>query len=384
MFPEFSVPAPIIFGCGSISILGEKVKEMGCKKVLIVCEKGIVDAGIISKATSILESAGVEYAIFSGVLADPPDSTVDEAGEAALREGVDCLVGIGGGSSLDTAKAAAILMTNPGPFRNYVTQVPGFANTTTPVILVPTTAGTGSENTTVAIISLPDKHVKWGVFVNTSLAIVDPELMVSLPKSITANTGMDAFAHAAEAMTSINCNRHSDLFAVAAIEKVAKYLPICCEEPGNIEARTEMALAANWAGLAFNNPITHAAHAVADAFSVHFHTPHGLGCALALPETMALIAPVVPEKILVIAKAMGLSVTGSETGEELGALVADGIRAIMRRIGIPSLKEMGYARETVMSFVPDVLESHLSFICPVKIDEDTAAKLLAAVYDTYQ
>ena len=383
VYQEFSQPAPIVFGCGAISVLGEKVKEKGCKKVLIVCEKGIEDAGIVAKATASLDAAGVEYVIFSGVLADPPDSIVDEAGELALKEGVDGLVGVGGGSSLDTAKATSILLTNPGPARNYICAVPIFVDTKTPLILVPTTAGTGSECTAVSIISLPDKNVKWSVFVNTSLAIVDPELMVSLPKSITATTGMDAFAHAAEAMTCVNWNRHSDLFAEAAIEKIAKYLPVCCDEPTNIEARSEMALAANWAGLAFNNPICHVGHAVADALSCHFHTPHGHNCALALPETMALVGPAMPERMRVIANAMGLPLTGYENGEQLGKLVADGIRGIMKKIGIKSLNEMGYAREKVLSLASDVLENFLSGLSPVKIDEETATKLLAAVYDNY-
>jgi len=384
MYQQFSLPASIIFGCGSISVLGEKVKELGCQKVLLICEKGIEDAGIVAKATEILKSADVAYVVYSGVTADPPDSIVDEAGQAALREGADCLVGIGGGSSMDTAKAASVLMTNPGPVRNYIKPVPNFVDTKVPVILVPTTAGTGSECTTVAIISLPDLNVKWPVFVNTSLAIIDPELMVSLPRSITATTGMDALSHAAEAMTSINWNYHSDLFAEAAIRKISKNLLVCCEEPGNIEARREMALAANWAGLAFNNPITHVGHAVADALSCHFHTPHGLNCALALPETMALIAPAVPERMRIIASAMGLPLAGSETGELLGGLVADSMRGLMRKAGIASLKEMGYSREKVLSFVPDILANHLSGYSPVKIDEATAGMLLAAVYDTYQ
>ena len=383
MYNEFAQPAPIIFGCGAISVLGEKVKEKGCKKALVICEKGIEDAGIIAKATSVLEASGVEYVVFNGVLADPPDSIIDQAGDIALREGVDCLIGIGGGSSLDSAKATSILMTNPGPIRKYINGVPMTIDTKTPVILVPTTAGTGSECTTVAIVSLLDKNVKWSVFVNTSLAIVDPELMLTLPRSITASTGMDALSHAMEAMTGINWNYHSDLFAEAAIKKISKYLPVCCEYPSNIEARSEMALAANWAGLAFNNPITHVAHAIADALSCNFHTPHGHNCALALPETMALIGSAVPDRMRIIANAMGLSLKGDETGEQLGKAVADDIRGLMRTIGIKSLKEMGYTRDKVLSFVPDVLSNFLSTLCPVKIDEETAAKLLAGVYDNY-
>ena len=383
MFKQFSPQAPVIFGCGAISILGEKVKEQGGKKALIICEKGIEDAGIVAKATASLDAAGIEYSVFNGVVSDPPDTTVDEAGQAALSAGADCLIGLGGGSSLDTAKAASILMVKPGPIRNYITAPPVFVDAKIPLILVPTTAGTGSECTSVAIITLPDKNVKLGVYVATTLAIVDPELMLSLPRSITAATGMDALSHATEAMTSNLWNYHSDLLAEGAIKKIAKYLPVCCDEPGNIEARSELALAANWAGMAFKDPITHVAHAIADAFSAHFHTPHGYNCGLALPETMALIGPAVPDRMRVIASAMGLPLDGDETGEQLGKIVADGMRGLMRKIGIKSLKEIGHSRDEVMSCVPDVMMSFLPKLCPVEIDEETATKLIAAVYDTY-
>jgi len=384
MYREFSMPSPVIFGCGAISVLGEKVKEKGCKKVLIICEKAIEDAGIVAKAEKSLKDAGVGYAVYNGVVADPPDSIVDEAGEMAKREGADCLVGLGGGSSLDTAKAASILMTNPGPAKQYISALPVVVDTTAPLILIPTTAGTGSECTAVAIISRPDMNAKWSVFVNSSLAIVDPELTLSVPRSVTASTGMDAFAHAVESMTNIQGNHHSDLFAIAAIEKISKYLAVCCDEPNNIEARTEMALAANWAGLAFNNPIVHVGHAIADALSINFHTPHGYNCALALPETIAIVAPVIPDRVREIAKAMDLPLTGSETGEQLGTLVAGAVRDLMRKIGIKSLKELGYTREKVMSLNTDVISSFLSTLCPVTIDEALAEKLMAAVYDNYQ
>ncbi|MDR3209307.1 MAG: iron-containing alcohol dehydrogenase, partial [Oscillospiraceae bacterium] len=283
---EFSQPAPIIFGRGAIAALGQRVKSLGCKKVLCIYDRGVEDAGISARVTAELANAGVDYVTYNRVVSDPPDSVVDEAGALALREGADCLVGIGGGSSMDTAKAAAIYLHDPGPVRRYILAAPPTVDTRTPVILVPTTAGTGSECTTVAIISLPDLNVKWSAFVNTTLAIVDPELTVTLPRYETVNTGLDALAHAAEAMTVRAWNYHSDLFGEAAIRKIRRNLYTAWSEPENMAARSEMSLAANWAGLAFNNPITHVGHASADAFSCRVHTPHGLGCALALPETL--------------------------------------------------------------------------------------------------
>jgi 1,3-propanediol dehydrogenase len=381
--PAFSQPAPIIFGCGAIAALGEQVRGLGCKKALVIFDKGIEDAGIAGKVTGALAAEGIDYVTYGRVVSDPSDAIVDEAGELAVREGCDCLVGVGGGSSMDTAKAAAIYMHDPGPVRRYILQTPPFIDTRTPVILIPTTAGTGSECTTVAIISRPELNVKWSAFVNTTLAVVDPELTVTLPKYETVNTGLDAFSHAAEAMTVRAWNYHSDLFGEAAIRKVTRNLRTAYSEPYNLEARSEMALAANWAGLAFNNPVTHVGHACSDAFSCHFHTPHGLGCALALPETLALVAPVVPERMRVIAAAMDLPLSGGESGAELGRLVADELRAMMREMDMKPLSALGISRADVTALAQDVVENHLSEYCPVDITYDVAERLLGNIYDTY-
>lgn len=383
MYRQFSQQAPIIFGCGAITVLGEKVRELGCKKVMLACEAGIEAAGIVEKAAESLRGAGIGFAVFNGVKSDPTDEIVDEGAALALSAGADCIVGLGGGSSLDTAKAVSILLTNPGPARKYIQAKPIYVDTKVPVILIPTTAGTGSEVTRVAIISIPELNAKWSVFVNINLAIVDPELTISLPKIETANTGLDAFSHAAEAMTCKNWNHHSNILGEAAIKKIAKNLVNCYNEPGNLKARTEMALAANLAGLAFNDPITHVGHAVADALSCTFHTPHGLGCALALPETMALVAPAMQEPMRVIANAMEISLTGNETGDELGKLVADSIRGMMRAMDMKSLKEIGFTRKQIIDLAPHVVDNHLSSYCPVEITQKTAQELLARVYDSY-
>ena len=384
MYFEFKIPAPIIFGAGAISQLGEKVKGLGSKKVLIVTEKPIEDAGIVAMASKSLDEAGVKYAVYNGVVADPHDGIVDAAYEVAKREGCDGLVGIGGGSSLDTAKATSVLFENPGPAKQYINAVPIFINTKTPLVLVPTTSGTGSECTIVAVISRPELNGKWSVWVNSSLAIVDPELTLSVPKSVTATTGLDALAHSMEGMTTVMANVHSDLFAVAAIEKIVKNLPICCEEPGNLAARTQMAMASNFGGIAFASPLVHVGHALADAMSVHLHTPHGYNCAMALPEAMRVIAPASPDRIRTIALAMGLTLTGKETPVELGKMVADAIRGLMRKVGIKTLKEMGVEREKFLGLAADTAGNFLATLCPVKIDEPLAKELLAGMYDNYQ
>jgi 1,3-propanediol dehydrogenase len=382
--PAFSQPAPVIFGRGAIGALGGSVSGFGCRRALVIYDEGIERAGIARRAADALTRAGVDCVTFGRVVSDPSVAIVDEAGELAVAEGCDCLVGVGGGSSMDTAKAAAIYMHDPGPVSRYILQTPPFVDTKTPVVLIPTTAGTGSECTTVAIISRPDLNVKWSAFVNTTLAIVDPELTVTLPKYETVNTGLDALSHAAEAMTVRAWNYHSDLFGEAAIRKITDNLYTAYTRPDDAWARSEMSLAANWAGLAFNNPVTHVGHACSDALSCHFHMPHGLGCALALPETLALVAPVAPERMRTIAAAMSLPLRGGETGEELGALVADKLRDMMRSMDMRSLREMGYSRGDITALADDVVANHLSEYCPVDITREVAVQLLGDIYDTYR
>lgn len=384
MIHQHSKTATVIFGCGAISVLGEKIKELGCKKAMCVIDKGIAGTNIVDKAVKSLNDAGIDVVKFDGVVSDPPLNVIDEGGDLAKKEGADCLIGIGGGSSLDTAKAISILLSKPGKAKDYVLAQPIYVDTKTPVVLVPTTAGTGSEMTSVAIISVPEANAKWGVLVNTTYAIVDPELTLSLPKRETANTGLDALSHACEAMTTIKWSPHSDVYGEAAIRRISKYLVKAYNEPENLEARTEMMLAANFAGIAFNDPITHMGHAAADALSCHFHTPHGYNCGICLPSTMKLVAPAMPEKMRVIADAMGLPLTGTESGEDLGDMVAGKIHEIMRAVNIKSLKEMGFERQKVLSFVPDILANHLSGYCPVKVTEEVAYSHLVSIYDDYQ
>ncbi len=320
---------------------------------------------------------------FGGVRPDAPMETIDEGGELGLKEKVDCIVGIGGGSSLDSAKAIAILMTHPGPIKRYVLAKPIAVKTEVPVVCVATTAGTGSEVTHVAIVNRTDVNAKWSVFVTPTLAVVDPELTLTLPKRETANTGLDALSHAAESITCTASSPHSDLLALAAIRKIFDNLYTCWSEPGNLAARTEMALASNWAGIAFDEAMCHVGHSLADALSSAFHTPHGYNCAIALPEALAAAAPAVPEKLRLIAEAMRLPLKGGESGEELAAAVAGGIRGLMRSMDVKSLREQGFDRSRILACANEAAENHLSSYCPVKITPQVAETLLARMYDNY-
>ncbi len=295
---------PIYFGPGAIDHLGEYVSELGSKKAFCVYDPGVEAAGVPARAVASLEKAGIQCVCFNKIMSDPTIGVVDEAGEIALREQVDVIIGIGGGSSMDAAKAISILMTNPGPISKYVLAKPISVDTKVPVVSVPTTAGTGSEATRVAIITQTETNGKWSVFVNTSLAVVDPEITFGLPKNVTAFTGLDALSHAAECVTSNVTNPHNQLLGCAAIRKIFDHLYTAWSEPDNVEARTEMALAANWAGIAFAETMCHVGHALADGLSINFHTPHGYNCAQALPVALEYAAPAVPKEMKMVAEAM--------------------------------------------------------------------------------
>ena len=376
---------PVFFGDGAIDLLGEKVKELGCKKVICVYDSGVKAAGIAPRAEASLKAAGVDYVVFDRIEADPNDGIVDECGLMALEAGVDGFVAVGGGSSMDCAKAAALLMDHPAPIRQYFTAPPSFIECCVPVIHVPTTAGTGSEVTQVAVITDSRDHSKPSIFMNSALAIVDPSLTLTVPPHVTANTGLDAFTHAAESITAKGRNPRSELLAKSAIEKIAKYLPIAYDDGSNIEARTQLCLAANWAGIAFQDTDCHLGHDMADGISATFHTPHGYNCIMVNAEIMNKCSEYIPEKVQVIGEALGLQFTGEETPAEIGKMTADGIRALMKRVGLKHPKEFGMEREKFIDCYKMAMEIDLGLRlnCPFEPTHENVKAIYTATYDNY-
>jgi alcohol dehydrogenase class IV len=386
MIYDFEQLAPLLFGAGTINRLGERLRDFGCKKVICIYDGGVKAAGIGAKAEATLKAAGIEYAVFDRVTSDPPAKMIDECADMARAERVDGVVGVGGGSSLDTAKAVAVLLENPSPVAQYLLpgKPPRMFRIKTPLVLVPTTAGTGSEMTQISVISDTDRNLKQAIFVRSSLAVVDPELTLSVPPAVTAYTGLDALAHAVESATGKTRNPHSEAYCLAAISLIAKNILVAYEDGSNLEARTNLALAANLAGIAFSNADSHVGHMLADALSLAFHTPHGVNCALATPATFSFTGAILPDVVRSICKAMGFPFADTATDETLGEEAADAMRALMRKLGIKSLKEMGISRQSVLDTADLVVNGVLAYNCPVAVDKATAEKLLALVYDRYQ
>jgi alcohol dehydrogenase len=384
MSVEFGLNTPVLFGAGCADQLGEICKMHGGTKVMLVCDPNLGDA-TYQRLFKSLEGAGLEYVFFNKTKQDAPVEIVNEVGNIAKENGCDCFVGVGGGSTLDTCKGASILAHNPGPADQYILADPITVDVHVPVILMPTTAGTGSEGTRVAVISIKDNgnDMKWSVFIQLAHTIIDPELTYTLPPYETAYTGMDALAHAIEGITAIEENPLSHAVGLDAIRLISRYLLRAYHNPNDLEARTAMAKAAWEGGVAFDGPLTHCGHATADGLSTFFHTPHGVNCALAIPECAALIGGAIPERIKEVAEAFEIPMTGGETGEQLGNMIADKCRAMMMEMRIPSVRQLGHGREEMLKVSTETETSHLSAGCPVKMTHEIAVDLAYKVYDNY-
>ncbi len=379
----FSSPNPILFGNGKFKETGEKLKEFGCTKVLVVFDKGVKDAGIAKRIIDTIQSAGLSVVIYDRVLPDPPDWSVEEAADLGLRENVDGVVGIGGGSAIDTAKAAKLLLTNPPPIRQYFGRQGVVTKAGVPLIVIPTTAGTGSENTPGGVITDTQRNVKdvvVGIGCAVTLGIVDPELTTGLPPAITASTGMDALCHSLESFTSKLANPFSGVVAKEGIMLVGKFLAIACQDGANIEAREGMLLAASLGGIAMSGPLCHLGHDIGKPLGAKFHIPHGTSVAICMPQILEYISPAVPEKVAFIAEALGNEVPPSASAVQIGKIAGNAVKDLMTKINLPNLKFYGLAREEVLAVAPEVMKLGLG-LAPMPTTEDVVRNLLARAYD---
>ena len=305
-------PNKVIFGFGSSANVAAEVSSLRGGRVLVVTDPGVVAAGLLESVERSLRTDSIAYEIYDKVEPEPPSRVIDEGAAVFKAAGCDVIVGVGGGSSLDVAKGISILTANPGRILDYIgiDTVPGKG---APMILVPTTAGTGSEVTRVLVMTDEEQNKKSVVFTPFALpdaAIVDPLLTLSMPSVVTADTGADALVHAVEAYVSMNATVFSDLWAEEAIRLIGTYLPIACAKGSNREARYYMSLAATLAGLAFTSGGLGAVHALAYPLGTEYHMTHGRTNALMLPHVMNFNLPGNPGKYARIAELLGQDTAG--------------------------------------------------------------------------
>ena len=333
------------FGPGARKELPGVVARLGFKKALVVTDKGLMKFGVAKQVTDVLDEAHIPYDIYDEVKANPTVTNVKDGVKALKAAQADFIIALGGGSSMDTAKGIGIVSNNP-EFSDVVS-LEGVADTkkkTVPIIALPTTAGTAAE-TTINYVIIDESKQKKMVCVDPNdipiVAIVDAELMYSLPKSLTASTGMDAMTHAIEGLITKAAWELSDMFEIKAIEMIHRYLPIAVEEPTNPIGRDGMAVAHYVAGMAFSNVGLGVDHGMAHPMSALHDVPHGVACAILLPTVMRFNAPAALDKYVDIAKAVGAYKEGM-TKEEAAEAACNEIEALSRKVGIPQhLSDLG-------------------------------------------
>jgi alcohol dehydrogenase class IV len=283
---------------------------------------------------------------------------------------------------MDSGKAIKVLTGNPLPISKYYGTTD--YDKGVPLVLIPTTAGTGSESTKYAVLTDANTQEKKVALVTGDLAICDPEITYRLPKGLTAATGMDVLAHACESYAGGVHNPKADLLAREAIRKVAVWLPKAYRGEDNETARYEVMLACNLAGMAFNETLCHLGHAAAHSIGATFNIPHGICCAWTLPETMAFCAGLYPERVAVIADALQLAPRPGIAADELGKLTADGIRCMLRRLEIKSPRESDIERNDFLNISGLVMKDFCYPVIPIKLSEAEIREFLGRVYDSYQ
>lgn len=345
---DFSLPTRIHFGAGARHQLPEALLDCRAGKVLVVTDKGVMNTGLVAPFIEKMHHLGLSVSVFDDVRANPTEQTVNRAAMLARHQEVDTILAIGGGgSSLDTGKGVAAVLLNNGDILDFEGQ-DKVEPPTPPVLAIPTTAGTGSEVTSWAVITDTKNRFKAGVgsrYLAPAVALLDPELTLSLPGPLSASTGIDALTHAIEGFTARCANPISDALALQAMELIAGNLEQAVRNGKDLRAREAMLLGSLLAGIAFGNSDTAGVHSMAEALGAMFDVPHGEANAIFLPYVMGFNLPEIPDRIERIGRAMGIAPGSDLPSVESGRLAIRKIQALIDRLDIPDLKATGIDRQ---------------------------------------
>lgn len=384
-FNILSKPA-IIFGEDTIYKLPDEMNNRNLKRAMLVVTPHFVKNGLAANLQGKLKEAGIESVVYSDLIQDAPDFTVNNGAQIARDFKADTIVAIGGGMALDTAKGINIIVNNPGKtIADYLD--PSTLPSRNPgafLILCPTTAGTGSEMTFASVIHFMDTDRKLSVGDGTAfanLAIVDPVLTVDLPKDVTAYTGLDALTHCVGCLTSIyNVNPLSEALARDGIGIILENLPKVVANPSDLEARNMMCYASMTAGMAFIDQICNIDHALSESMGAVAGTPHGIACGAALAPSIRYLCEAAPEKVRKVAVAMGVDVS-NQSPVEAGETVANALAAFVKSVGCPSMKELNYTEEQLECISEMTPQAVGSFLSPRPV---TKEEVLALLHDAMQ
>lgn len=362
----FFMPPMSLMGEGCLAEAGTTIKNRGFKKALIVTDEVLVKIGLVKKLEKTLSDNNIGYAIYDGTKPNPTVSNVEEGLKILNKENCDFVISFGGGSPHDCAKGIALVATNGGSIKDYE-GVHKSSKPQLPLVAINTTAGTASEMTIFCIITDEDRHIKMAIVdknTNPIIAVNDPNLMVDMPKELTAATGMDALTHAVEALVSTIATPVTDANALMAIELISKHLRTAVKDGKNMEARDKMAYAEFLAGMAFNNASLGYVHAMAHQLGGFYDLPHGVCNAVLLPYVEEFNSSVASDKLALVAKAFGVNISNLSS-EAAAKKAIEEIKKLSKDINIPSgLKELGVKEKDFKVLATNALKDACSFTNP--------------------
>jgi alcohol dehydrogenase len=340
MFSSFNIPSSVIIGGGASAELLPQLRRLGAKRVLVVTDAFMVKSAVVARLLAPLQESGMEIAVFDGVQPDPTVQNVRDGLALYRSSGAEAVVAIGGGSPLDAGKAISILTTNPEPLADYMGyhKIPKAG---APLLAIPTTAGTGSEVTKVAVITDTERDVKMMILDQHLLpvvALVDYELTLSMPAPLTAHVGVDTLTHGIEAFVSRKASEMTDPIALSCIRLAATHLVKAWEEPGNLAAREGMMLSATQGGMAFANSSVCLVHGMSRPLGLLFHIPHGLSNAMLLPAVTRFSLAGAEARYATVARTMGLCAANASDASAAASLV-EGLEKLNARLEVPRIRD---------------------------------------------
>lgn len=363
--------------------MGEALKEAGYKKAFVVYDGGVKAAGIIDKVLDSLKAAGLSFVEFDKVLPDPPAEIVNEGGRLCEAADCDCVVGIGGGSAIDTAKGINILRVNGGNILDYADPAKEMKKSLG-LMSVPTTSGTGSELSNGLIISDTAHSSKVAILVVNGMsefAVIDPAFAAGMPKGLTIMTGLDVFSHAAEGFTSVLATPMTDMINLALMQNVIEYLPRAVKDGSDMEARTKMHVAASMGGWMLANSSAHVGHSIAHVIGGMYHIPHGACCAYSLPVVLETVSAVLPDKVKAIGQLLGASFAGTEDAVEIGRKTAEAYRKFAyETVGVKPVKDYVTGTADIETLAARVEVEPLAGLSPLPITKTNAGEMLKKIF----
>ncbi|WBO58132.1 MULTISPECIES: iron-containing alcohol dehydrogenase [unclassified Acidocella] len=375
------LPRVVRIGGGALAETGEALLQLGLTRPAIITDKFLLQSGMVERLQDVLGKSGLHASVFSDTVPDPTSDCVAAASAFVREAGADCVIGFGGGSPIDTAKAAAILAPRPGTMRAlkapHQEMTPGL-----PIIAIPTTAGTGSEATRFTIVTdtaTDEKMLCPGLAYLPTLAIVDYELTLTMPKRLTADTGIDALTHAIEAYVSRLANPFSDSMAIAAMQAIWRGLRTAYHEPGNRAAREQVMLGAMQAGMAFSNASVCLVHGMSRPIGAHFHVAHGLSNAMLLPAITRWSIEGNVARYADCARAMGIAPASAADAPAAAALV-EALRGLNEDLAVPSPKDYGLDAARWRQLLPLMAEQALASGSPGNNPRVPEAAEIVALY----